>query len=62
MLEALEELGLRPEVRRLGPPDRFTAQGQPESLHAEAGIVAAGTRKALALFGVAPGLSTPRAG
>ncbi|WP_457630574.1 1-deoxy-D-xylulose-5-phosphate synthase [Oceanithermus sp.] len=62
VLEALEELGLRPEVRRLGLPDRFTDQGKPESLHAEAGIDAAGIRKALALFGVAPGLSTPRAG
>ncbi len=62
VLEALEGLGLRPELRILGLPDRFSDQGKPERLHAEAGIDAAGIRKALALFGVAPGLPTPRAG
>jgi len=62
VLEALGELGLRPEVRVLGLPDRFTDQGKPEKLHAEAGIDAAGIRKALALFGVVPGVSASRAG
>uniref|UniRef100_UPI0025F3C1A9 transketolase C-terminal domain-containing protein n=1 Tax=Oceanithermus sp. TaxID=2268145 RepID=UPI0025F3C1A9 len=62
VLEALEELGLKPEVRRLGLPDRFTDQGKIESLHAKAGIDAAGIRKALAELGVAVGASTSRAG
>ncbi|HHQ42518.1 MAG TPA: 1-deoxy-D-xylulose-5-phosphate synthase, partial [Chromatiales bacterium] len=62
VLEALEELGLRPEVRRLGLPDRFTDQGKVESLHAKAGIDAAGIRRALAELGVNVNVSAPRAG
>ncbi len=62
VLEGLEELGLSPEVKVLGLPDRFSDQGKPEKLHAEAGIDAAGIRKALALFGVVPDMPTPRAG
>ncbi|WP_457637709.1 1-deoxy-D-xylulose-5-phosphate synthase [Oceanithermus sp.] len=62
VLEALEQLGLRSEVKVLGLPDRFTDQGKPDELHAEAGINAAGIRKALALFGITSGFPAPRAG
>lgn len=53
VLEALNELGLKPEVRILGLPDRFFEHGAIPSLHRQAGIDAEGIRKALAAMGVA---------
>lgn len=53
VLEALNELGLKPEVQILGLPDRFFEHGAIPSLHRQAGIDAEGIRKALAAMGVA---------
>jgi 1-deoxy-D-xylulose-5-phosphate synthase len=47
VLEALNEMGLRPEVRVLGLPDRFLEHGPIPSLHRQAGIDPEGIRKAL---------------
>lgn len=48
VLEALNEMGLRPEVRVLGLPDQFIEHGAIPSLHRKAGIDAEGIRRALA--------------
>ena len=53
VLEALNEMGLKPEVQILGLPDRFFEHGSIPSLHRQAGIDAEGIRKALAAMGVA---------
>ncbi len=53
VLEALERMGQRAEVKRLGYPDRFMPQGTQAELHALAGIDAEGIRSALAELGVA---------
>ena len=53
VLEALNEMGLKPEVQVLGLPDRFFEHGAIPSLHRQAGIDAEGIRKALAAMGVA---------
>ena len=53
VLEALTEMGLKPEVQVLGLPDRFFEHGAIPSLHRQAGIDAEGIRKALAAMGVA---------
>ncbi|GAA6734675.1 1-deoxy-D-xylulose-5-phosphate synthase [Thermus oshimai] len=53
VLEALNEMGLKPEVRVLALPDRFFEHGAIPSLHRQAGIDAEGIRKALAAMGVA---------
>ena len=53
VLEALNEMGLKPEVQVLGLPDRFLEHGAIPSLHRQAGIDAEGIRKALAAMGVA---------
>ncbi|BAD69829.1 MULTISPECIES: 1-deoxy-D-xylulose-5-phosphate synthase [Thermus] len=53
VLEALNEMGLKPEVQILGLPDRFFEHGAIPSLHRQAGIDAEGIRKALAAMGVA---------
>ncbi len=52
VLEALNEMGLRPEVRVLGLPDRFLEHGPIPSLHRQAGINPEGIRKALEEMGV----------
>ncbi len=52
VLEALNEMGLRPEIRLLGLPDRFLEHGAIPSLHRQAGIDAEGIRKALGEMGV----------
>ena len=52
VLEALNEMGLRPEVRVLGLPDRFLEHGPIPSLHRQAGIDPEGIRKALEEMGV----------
>jgi 1-deoxy-D-xylulose-5-phosphate synthase len=52
VLEALNEMGLRPEVRVLGLPDRFLEHGPIPSLHRQAGIDPEGIRKALKEMGV----------
>ncbi len=52
VLEALNEMGLRPEIRLLGLPDRFLEHGAIPSLHRRAGIDAEGIRKALEEMGV----------
>ncbi|WP_022797704.1 1-deoxy-D-xylulose-5-phosphate synthase [Thermus islandicus] len=52
VLEALNEMGLRPEIRILGLPDRFFEHGTIPSLHRQAGIDAEGIRKALLEMGV----------
>ncbi|GAA6737336.1 1-deoxy-D-xylulose-5-phosphate synthase [Thermus oshimai] len=54
VLEALNEMGLKPEVRVLALPDRFFEHGAIPSLHRQAGIDAEGIRKALREMGVAP--------
>ncbi|WP_038048592.1 1-deoxy-D-xylulose-5-phosphate synthase [Thermus caliditerrae] len=54
VLEALNELGLKPEVRILALPDRFFEHGTIPSLHRQAGIDAEGIRKALQQMGVHP--------
>jgi 1-deoxy-D-xylulose-5-phosphate synthase len=54
VLEALNDLGLHPEVRLLGLPDRFIEHGPIPSLHRAAGIDAQGIRLALAELGVIP--------
>ncbi|MEN2982657.1 MAG: 1-deoxy-D-xylulose-5-phosphate synthase [Thermus sp.] len=54
VLEALNEMGLRPEVRVLGLPDRFLDHGTIPSLHRQAGIDAEGIRRALAEMGLHP--------
>ena len=53
VLEALNEMGLKPEVQILGLPDRFFEHGAIPSLHRQAGIDAEWIRKALAAMGVA---------
>ena len=53
VLEALNEMGLKPEVQILGLPDCFFEHGAIPSLHRQAGIDAEGIRKALAAMGVA---------
>ncbi|BAW02002.1 1-deoxy-D-xylulose-5-phosphate synthase [Thermus thermophilus] len=53
VLEALNEMGLKPEIQVLGLPDRFFEHGAIPSLHRQAGIDAEGIRKALAAMGVA---------
>jgi 1-deoxy-D-xylulose-5-phosphate synthase len=52
VLEALNEMGLRPEVQVLGLPDRFLEHGPIPSLHRQAGIDPEGIRKALEEMGV----------
>lgn len=52
VLEALNEMGLRPEIRILGLPDRLFEHGTIPSLHRQAGIDAEGIRKALLEMGV----------
>ncbi|WP_117237761.1 1-deoxy-D-xylulose-5-phosphate synthase [Thermus sediminis] len=52
VLEALNEMGLRPEVRVLGLPDRFFEHGTIPSLHRQAGIDPEGIRKALREMGI----------
>jgi len=52
VLEALNEMGLGPEVRVLGLPDRFLEHGPIPSLHRQAGIDPEGIRKALEEMGV----------
>jgi 1-deoxy-D-xylulose-5-phosphate synthase len=52
VLEALNEMGLRPEVRVLGLPDRFLEHGPIPSLHRQVGIDPEGIRKALEEMGV----------
>ncbi|AEV15070.1 MAG: 1-deoxy-D-xylulose-5-phosphate synthase [Thermus sp.] len=54
VLEALNEMGLRPEIRVLGLPDRFLDHGTIPSLHRQAGIDAEGIRRALAEMGLHP--------
>ncbi|AFV76999.1 1-deoxy-D-xylulose-5-phosphate synthase [Thermus oshimai JL-2] len=54
VLEALNEMGLKPEVRVLALPDRFFEHGAIPSLHRQAGIDAEGIRRALREMGVAP--------
>jgi 1-deoxy-D-xylulose-5-phosphate synthase len=54
VLEALNEMGLKPEVRVLALPDRFFEHGAIPSLHRQAGIDAEGIRKALREMGMAP--------
>lgn len=48
VLEALNEMGLRPEMRVLGLPDQFIEHGAIPSLHRKAGIDAEGIRRVLA--------------
>ncbi|GAB5602832.1 1-deoxy-D-xylulose-5-phosphate synthase [Thermus sp. FJN-A] len=52
VLEALNEMGLKPEIQILGLPDRFLEHGAIPSLHRQAGIDAEGIRKALAEMGL----------
>ena len=52
VLEALNEMGLKPEVRLLGLPDRFFEHGTIPSLHRQAGIDPEGIRKTLEEMGV----------
>ncbi|AEB12774.1 1-deoxy-D-xylulose-5-phosphate synthase [Marinithermus hydrothermalis] len=59
VLEALARLELKPEIRVLGLPDRFIEHGGIPSLHAKAGIDAAGIRRALAALGVTLTASEP---
>ncbi|KGQ22434.1 1-deoxy-D-xylulose-5-phosphate synthase [Thermus filiformis] len=54
VLEALNEMGLKAEVRVLALPDRFFEHGAIPSLHRQAGIDPEGIRKALAELGIAP--------
>ncbi|APD09278.1 MULTISPECIES: 1-deoxy-D-xylulose-5-phosphate synthase [Thermus] len=54
VLEALNEMGLKPEVKVLGLPDRFFEHGTIPSLHRQAGIDPEGIRRALAEMGLAP--------
>ncbi|TBH21258.1 1-deoxy-D-xylulose-5-phosphate synthase [Thermus thermamylovorans] len=54
VLEALNEMGSRPEVRILALPDRFFEHGTIPSLHRQAGIDAEGIRKALREMGLHP--------
>ena len=62
VLEELQDLGLKPQLRRLGLPDRFTEQGDVAQLHARAGIDAAGIRKTLAEMGVTSAAAVRRGG
>lgn len=48
VLEALNEMGLRPEMRVLGLPDQFIEHGAIPSLHRKAAIDAEGIRRVLA--------------
>lgn len=52
VLEALAEMGLKPEVRVLGLPDVFYDHGSIARMHAEAGIDAKAIQQALAEMGV----------
>lgn len=52
VLEALNELGLKPDIRVLGLPDVFYDHGSIPRMHREAGIDAAAIRAALAGMGV----------
>ncbi|RIH85461.1 1-deoxy-D-xylulose-5-phosphate synthase [Calidithermus terrae] len=52
VLEALGELGLKPDLRVLGLPDQFFDHGSIPRMHREAGIDAAGILEALAQMGV----------
>jgi len=52
VLEALSELGLKPDIRVLGLPDRFFDHGSIARMHKEAGIDAEAILKALAEMGV----------
>ncbi|MFN4069989.1 MAG: transketolase C-terminal domain-containing protein, partial [Thermus caldifontis] len=54
VLEALNEMGLKPEVKVLALPDRFLEHGSIPSLHRQAGIDAQGIREALAEMGILP--------
>ncbi|MFN3179985.1 MAG: transketolase C-terminal domain-containing protein, partial [Thermus sp.] len=54
VLEALNEMGLKPEVKVLALPDRFLEHGSIPSLHRQAGIDARGIREALAEMGILP--------
>jgi 1-deoxy-D-xylulose-5-phosphate synthase len=52
VLEALNELGLKPEIRVLGLPDVFYDHGSIPRMHREAGIDAEAIRAALAGMGI----------
>jgi len=52
VLEALNELGLKPDLRVLGLPDQFFDHGSIPRMHREAGIDAAAILEALAQMGV----------
>ena len=52
VVEFLAAHDLKPEVRVLGIPDQFMDHAEIASLHAQAGIDAAGIRKVLVTFGV----------
>lgn len=52
VLEALNELGLKPDIRVLGLPDHFFDHGSIPRMHREAGIDAEAIREALAGMGV----------
>ena len=52
VLEALNELGLKPDIRVLGLPDVFFDHGSIARMHREAGIDAEAIRKALNEMGV----------
>lgn len=52
VLEALNELGLEPDLRVLGLPDQFFDHGSIARMHREAGIDAAAILEALAQMGV----------
>jgi len=52
VLEALSELGLKPDIRVLGLPDRFFDHGSIPRMHREAGIDAEAILEALAQMGV----------
>ncbi|WP_027883525.1 1-deoxy-D-xylulose-5-phosphate synthase [Meiothermus rufus] len=52
VLEALNEMGLKPDIRVLGLPDVFFDHGSIPRMHRQAGIDAEGIRKALQEMGV----------
>ncbi|RIH85306.1 1-deoxy-D-xylulose-5-phosphate synthase [Calidithermus roseus] len=55
VLEALSEMGLKPDIRVLGLPDVFFDHGSIPRMHREAGIDAAAILEALAQMGVRVG-------
>lgn len=55
VLEALNEMGLKPDIRVLGLPDVFFDHGSIPRMHREAGIDAAAILEALAQMGVRVG-------